>query len=110
MQWDILYSEHVQNWLDELDKQQLKSLAKELRLIELCGNQLKLPHSKSLGAGLFELRERSYGLRIYYCFKHNNCIILLNGGDKKTQTKDIKKARTLLKEHQKEQQHESQKF
>ncbi len=102
MQWNIIYGEHVADWLDQLEKPQLKSLAKELRLVELCGNELKLPHSKPLGSGLFELRERSYGLRVYYCFEKNNCVVLLNGGDKKTQAKDIKKARMLLKQYHEE--------
>ena len=53
MKWNIIYLEHVENWLNKLDKSQLKSLAKELRMLELYGNKLKLQHTKSLGAGLF---------------------------------------------------------
>src|SRR5262245_9930941 len=76
MNWSIVYLASVQNWLDALDNQQLKSIAKELRLLELCGNTLKLPHSRSLGNQLFELRERKYGFRIYYTFDKNKVIIL----------------------------------
>jgi len=46
----------VEKWLDSLTKEQLKSVAKEMKLLELCGNQLRLPHSRSLKQGLFELR------------------------------------------------------
>ena len=72
MAWKIIYIEQVEKWLDKLDKTQLKSLVKELRMLERCGNKLKLPHTKSLGAGLFELRERQFGLRAYYTYKDDN--------------------------------------
>lgn len=86
----------VEKWLDSLSDQQLKSVAKEMKLLELCGNQLRLPHSRSLKKGLFELRERTYGYRIYYTFQGNKIIIMLHAGDKKTQSKDIEIARQRL--------------
>lgn len=67
--WDDNKNESsIEQWFDALSKEQFKSVAKELKLLELCGNMLKLPHSRSLKQGLFELRERKYGLRIYYAF------------------------------------------
>jgi putative addiction module killer protein len=71
-------------------------LLKELKLLEICGNDLKLPHSRALGNGLFELREQRYGYRIYYGFYKNRVIILLHAGDKSKQQNDIKIARTRL--------------
>jgi putative addiction module killer protein len=88
----------VESWLDSLTKEQLKSVAKEMRLLELAGNLLKLPHSKSLKKGLFELRERKYGLRIYYGFFKDRVILMLHAGNKKTQTKDIAIARQRLEQ------------
>ena len=88
----------VEKWFDSLTDEQFKSLAKELKLLELCGNELKLPHSRSLKQGLFELRERKYGYRIYYTFSSNKIILLLHAGDKKSQDKDILVARKRLKE------------
>lgn len=41
----------VEKWLDSLTDDQLKSISKELKLLELCGNSLKLPHSRSLKRG-----------------------------------------------------------
>ncbi|MDA0911837.1 MAG: type II toxin-antitoxin system RelE/ParE family toxin [Proteobacteria bacterium] len=67
--WEIKYLEIVEKWLDALTIPQYKSVAKELKLLEMCGNKLKLPHSKTLGGGLFELRERKFGYRIYYKFE-----------------------------------------
>lgn len=88
----------VEEWLDELTKEQLKSVAKEMKLLEICGNQLRLPHSRSLKKGLFELRERTYGYRIYYAFLANKIIMLLHAGDKDTQNKDMEIARQRLDE------------
>jgi putative addiction module killer protein len=97
MVWNISYLESVEDWLNALSKDCLKSIAKEMRLLELCGNQLKLPHSRSLGCGLFELRERRFGIRLYYCFQSAGAVIILHGGGKTGQDKDIKTARELLK-------------
>ena len=38
------------------------------------------------------------GYRIYYTIKGNKVVLLLNGGDKNTQNKDINKASEILKE------------
>lgn len=53
--------------------------------------------SKSLGAGLFELRIAfGAGYRIYFTMQGRDIILLLVGGDKSTQRKDIIAARVLL--------------
>lgn len=97
MEWNIDYLEDVEDFLDTLTKEQLKSLSKEMRLLEHCGNKLRLPHSKPLSGGLFELRERRFGVRLYYCFQDRQTILMLHGGDKSNQDRDIEKARELLK-------------
>jgi len=86
----------IEKWLDKLTAEQLKSVAKEIKMLEIAGNELKLPHSKALNNGLFELRERRFGYRIYYCFRENNIILLLIAGDKQSQEKNIKTARERL--------------
>ncbi|WP_440615511.1 type II toxin-antitoxin system RelE/ParE family toxin [Cysteiniphilum sp. 6C5] len=96
--WEIKYLKIVEKWLDALTIPQYKSVAKELKLLEMCGNKLKLPHSKTLGGGLFELRKRKFGYRIYYKFEKDCVVLLLHAGDKTSQQKDIKRAKKLLKE------------
>ncbi len=88
----------IEKWLDKLTREQVKSVSKEITLLEDAGNELKLPHSKALGKGLFELRERRYGYRVYYGFQGEYIIILLAAGDKKSQEKDITIARERLSE------------
>ena len=63
-QWEVRYwlnangKSPIEKWLDKLTKEQLASIAEELRVLRQLGNELKLPHSRALGKGLFELRER----------------------------------------------------
>jgi putative addiction module killer protein len=52
---------------------------------------------KPLANGLFELRFMfGAGLRIYYTLKNNQVVLLLAGGDKSSQDRDIEKAKALL--------------
>lgn len=53
---------------------------------------------KDLGKGLKELRFKT-GIRIYFTETENVIVLLLNGGDKKQQSKDIKKAKEYLNEY-----------
>ena len=56
-------------------------------LLETFGNQLREPHSKPLGDGIYEIRAKvaSDITRVLYFFVVNKKIILTNGFVKKTQ-------------------------
>jgi putative addiction module killer protein len=55
---------------------------------------------KSLGAGVYELRvDYGPGYRIYYAQDGVTLILLLCGGTKRTQDKDIEKAHAYWKEY-----------
>jgi len=92
----------IEKWLDKLTKEELRSLAKEIMMLEQIGNELKLPHSKALGKGLFEIRERRFGLRMYYGFRGELVVVVLAAGDKKSQEKDIAISRKRLSEIEEE--------
>jgi len=54
---------------------------------------------KSVGTSISELRiQTGPGYRVYFTKREERIIILLVGGDKSTQSKDIEKAKKLLKE------------
>jgi hypothetical protein len=42
-------------WVQKLTEEQAILITKELCTLEELGNELQLPHSRSLGRGLFEL-------------------------------------------------------
>ena len=86
----------VEKWLSKLTDEKLAMISEELSKLAQRGNELNMPHSKALGQGLFELREREFGLRIYYGFNGECIVILLAAGDKTSQDRDIKTARTRL--------------
>lgn len=100
--WNLEYWEEssgrksLEKWLWKLPKEKYLSVSKELEFLSISGKDLKLPHSKPLGKGLFELRERRYGIRVYYGFHKDMIIILLHAGDKGTQEDDINLARKRL--------------
>jgi putative addiction module killer protein len=52
--------------------------------------------SKSVGQGILEMRiDYGPGYRIYYVHRGAQIVILLCGGDKRTQKQDIKRAQKL---------------
>ncbi len=81
------------NWIDNL--RDIKAKARILVRIErlACGNPGDV---KPVGQNISELRI-SYGpgYRVYFTKRGQQLIILLAGGDKSTQDKDIKKAMRL---------------
>jgi putative addiction module killer protein len=59
--------------------------------------QGNLGDSKSLGAGLMEMRvDYGPGYRVYYVHRGATIVILLCAGDKRTQRQDIKRAMGLM--------------
>ncbi|MCB9799643.1 MAG: type II toxin-antitoxin system RelE/ParE family toxin [Candidatus Omnitrophica bacterium] len=56
---------------------------------------------RNLGKGVYELRIFfGPGLRVYYGLEGSQIVLLLCGGDKKSQVKDIQTAQYLWKEYQ----------
>ncbi|HQS67634.1 MAG TPA: type II toxin-antitoxin system RelE/ParE family toxin [Sulfuricurvum sp.] len=54
---------------------------------------------KFVGENIYEMRiDLGPGYRLYYTMRGDELIILLVGGDKSTQTKDIEKAKEMAKE------------
>ncbi len=77
-------------WLNSLkDKQGLARIAARLLRLEN-GN---FGDCKPVGESVWELRiDAGPGYRVYYAIQNKKVILLCNGGDKSTQSSDIKKA------------------
>lgn len=61
-----------------------------------------LGNSKSVGRGVMEAKiYHGKGIRIYYSIQGNVLLLLLNGGTKHHQSKDIQKAQATLQDWEK---------
>lgn len=94
--YEIRKTDHFANWLDKL--RDVRARARVQARIErlIMGN---FGDSKSIGHSLSELRI-DYGpdYRVYFTQRGQEIIILLVGGDKSTQTADIRKAQKLAED------------
>ncbi|HSX11784.1 MAG TPA: type II toxin-antitoxin system RelE/ParE family toxin [Chlamydiales bacterium] len=81
------------SWLEELPLKEELQIRKRLYAVEQEGH---FGDCKYLDDGLFELRWKN-GKRVYFAKLSDKRIILLLGGRKNAQEKEIKKARILLK-------------
>jgi putative addiction module killer protein len=87
---------HFGKWLDALrDEQARKRIVVRIRRLQL-GNPGDV---KPVGEGVSEMRvPHGPGYRIYFTGSGETIVILLCGGDKSSQSRDIALARQLAKE------------
>jgi putative addiction module killer protein len=79
-------------WLDRFDTPEAVMIEVRVRRARL-GN---LGHWKSIGEGVCELKfDSGPGYRVYFGQIDSTVVVLLCGGDKKTQKKDISEAKKL---------------
>jgi putative addiction module killer protein len=90
---EIRQTETYRKWFDSLNDRNARArIDVRIRRIML-GN---FGDVKSVGEGVFEIRiDYGPGYRIYFVKKNNTVIILLSGGNKSTQSKDIQEAHEL---------------
>ncbi|MCU0949201.1 MAG: type II toxin-antitoxin system RelE/ParE family toxin [Porphyrobacter sp.] len=92
----IFQTEHFRDWLDSLKDRRARVRIND-RIKRLAfGN---VGDTKSVGEGVQELRLHfGPGYRVYYMWRDGVLIILLLGGDKSSQSRDIARAKKLAKE------------
>jgi putative addiction module killer protein len=92
---EIRKTAHFAKWIDDL--QDIRARARILARIErlATGNPGDV---KAVGEGISELRiDYGPGYRVYYTQHGRSVVILLAGGDKSTQARDIKTALRLAR-------------
>jgi putative addiction module killer protein len=92
----VLLTEEFQDWLDGLKDRaaQLRIVAR-LRRVE-AGN---LGDWKGVGGGVAEMRVHAGpGYRLYFLRRGALVIVMLGGGDKSTQVRDVERAQQLARE------------
>lgn len=99
--YTLLQTEEFQKWLDGLrDFRAQTRIAARLRLVE-AGN---LGDWRSVGDSVSEMRvDVGPGYRLYFTRRGNVLIVMLAGGDKSSQSRDINRAKRILKELELEQ-------
>lgn len=92
---EIRQTETYQKWFASL-RDRVARVRIDIRIRRLSlGNRGDV---KPVGEGVFEIRiDYGPGYRIYYIQKNNAIVILLCGGDKSTQSKDINRAHELAR-------------
>ncbi len=92
-------SKSVRSWIAELDAQSQKQIDKLISILRQEARDIGMPYSRHLGQGLHELRDQRQsgpGYRLYYCWDDNVVVILLVGGNKSSQSKDIETAQRRM--------------
>ena len=95
MEYEVKYTEVFEDWLRGLrDLRAAMKITARIRRVEM-GN---FGDCKSVGSGVSELRiDVGKGYRVYYTVR-NYTVLLICGGDKSSQAKDIRRAYQILKE------------
>lgn len=94
--YNIQQTSKFSQWLTKL--KDMRARIAIVRRIERAQNG-NLGDVKSVGESVFEMRiGMGPGYRLYYKMRGNEIIILLVGGDKSTQQRDIEKAIDMAKE------------
>lgn len=90
---EVRQTEEFSGWLRRLrDASAVARIVARIRRMEM-GNP---GDAKSVGQGVLEMRiDYGPGYRIYYMHRGAEIVILLCGGDKRTQQQDIKRAQKL---------------
>lgn len=94
----VLKSGRFDKWLLNLKDGIAKACV--VRRIENIEANNHLGDYKHIDGEIYEMRIfSSSGIRLYFAFNGKEIIILLQGGDKTTQQRDIQKAKDILKDY-----------
>lgn len=96
---EVRRTDEFAKWLKRLKDADAKSrINLRIRRISLTGN---LGDYKPVGDGVCELRiDYGPGYRLYFAQRGGELVLLLIGGDKSSQQRDIKKAKELNREYE----------
>lgn len=82
---DIVIQDDIKDFIKSLEETTIAKVLRIIDLLEEYGNELRMPYSRSLGQGLFELRVRGrQEVRLFYTF-HDNAAVFVGGFVKKDQ-------------------------
>ena len=94
--YTVLETDTFQHWVDGL-----RDMPTRIRLRRRLGKAMRgnLGDVQAVGAGVWEMREFfGSGWRLYYVQRGDVLIVMLGGGDKSSQVRDIAAAKVLARE------------
>lgn len=94
--YSVIETEAFADWVDSI-----RDMPTRIRLRRRLGKAMRgnLGDVKSVGEGLWEMREFFWpGWRMYYIQRDHVLIVMLGGGDKSSQAQDIAAARAMARE------------
>jgi hypothetical protein len=99
--WSVELEHEVERWLDSLPPDQFAAAASRIDCLAEKGASLRMPRSRSLGAGLFELRFDlgRNAQRITFFFPGERRVVLLTAFHKQRQNEraEVDRARQAMK-------------
>lgn len=97
---NLIILKAVEDFMNSFEEESFSKIARTIALLQIFGEKLKMPHSKKIKDGIYELRVKGkIEIRIMYSFYHRRTY-LLHGFVKKTNKipkKEIKTALTRFK-------------
>jgi len=98
--WSVELEPEVEEWLASLGARQFAIAAARIDRLSELGPRIRMPHSRALGAGLFELRfemERA-AMRVPYFLPGDHRIVLLTVFRKQRQNEraEVERARRAM--------------
>ncbi len=93
MQYEVTTTESFDSWMDGLrDDRAARAIA--TNIVKLAGGLFG--NVQSVGDGVSELKvDVGAGYRVYFVTRGQTIIVLLTGGDKSSQKRDIKRAKDM---------------
>ena len=88
--------EPFNDWLSSLDGSVRPKVQVRIDRLEAYGHTGK---AKALKDGIYELKFKNPGFRIYYAVIGRQILLLITGGSKSKQTDDIKKAKEYFEDY-----------
>ncbi len=96
---EVLQTDEFAKWLKRL--KDAAARARILVRIQRLSLTENFGDAKPVGDGIFEMRiDYGPGYRLYYALKGNELVLLLIGGDKSSQQRDLVKAKKLNQEYE----------
>lgn len=100
-QWRVRLSDEVRDWYLDLAEKDRATTDRVIAMLEQFGPQLRMPHSRSLGEDLYELRFSCHQVarRITYTFEPKRQIITLTTFRKQrdNERREVARARNVLR-------------